>query len=349
MLNKKTAAVILVSSLYVSGCGLLPGEQKEKIDPPQSVTYVDKNVSEEASKQGQAEADKNIVMTELYLIDKNGYVVSQTMPLSNTKSLAKQALEYLVAEGPVTNMLPNGFRAVLPAGTQVKSVDIKDGTATVDFSPEFKEYQKEDEARIVQSVAWTLTQFDSVDRIKMRINGHALNEMPVNGMALNPQGLSRKDGINFDPSPVVDLANTRPLTVYYLAQDGDNSYYVPVTKRISNQEKDNISAAVKELAKGPGANSKLVTEFLPEVELLERPVMKDGRVVLNFNEAVLGNFDKKMVSDHVLKSLVLSLTEENEIESVGIQVGGSSEMVTEKGEPLSSSVTRPDFVNTGGF
>ena len=33
--------------------------------------------------------------------------------------------------------MPNGFRAVLPADTSV-SVDIKDGTAVVDFSNEFK-------------------------------------------------------------------------------------------------------------------------------------------------------------------------------------------------------------------
>lgn len=37
--------------------------------------------------------------------------------------------------------MPNGFRAVLPADTSV-SVDIKDGTAVVDFSNEFKNYKK---------------------------------------------------------------------------------------------------------------------------------------------------------------------------------------------------------------
>ncbi|KAB7708590.1 sporulation protein [Bacillus aerolatus] len=344
MRKKKTAAVaaILISSVYTAGCGLWPDEKKEKIDPPQSVVYTDSLAGSEEQKAAQ---NKNVVMTELYLIDKNGYVVSKTMPLSNTKSLAKQALEHLVAEGPISNLMPNGFRAVLPAGTQVKSVNIEDGTATVDFSPEFKEYEKADEARIVQSITWTLTQFDSVKRVKMQVNGHPLTEMPIGKMALDEEGMTRQAGINMDASGTVDLADTRPVTVYYMAQQGESYYYVPVTKRVSNKEEDQITAVVKELAKGPRAGSGLVTEFLPEAELLEKPVIKDGRVTLNFNEAVLGSFESKMVSEHVLKSLALSLTESGQIESLAIQVGGSSNITTEQGEPLSSSVTRPEVVN----
>ncbi|WP_100402173.1 GerMN domain-containing protein [Bacillus sp. FJAT-42315] len=348
MLNKKTTAVvaILIASVYATGCGLLSGEKKEKIDPPQSVTYTDNLKGEE---QPLTKQDKNMVMTELYLIDKNGYVVSQTMPLSNTKSLAKQALEHLVAEGPISNMLPNDFRPVLPAGTQVQSVDVQKGVATVDFSPEFKEYAKEDEARIVQAVTWTLTQFDSISRVKMRINGHELKEMPVANMPLHAKGMTRKSGINFDTSNVVDVANTRPVTVYFMAQQGDNYYYVPVTRRIANSEEDQITAVIKELTKGPKVGSGLVTEFIPQAELLERPIVKDGRVTLNFNEAILGSMENKMVSDHILKLLALSLTEDGTIESLAIQVAGSSEIITEKGEPLSSSVTRPEFINPIGL
>ena len=63
--------------------------------------------------------------TELYLIDKSGYVVPQTLELPKSEAVAKQALDYLVDNGPVTDKLPNGFRAVIPADTQI-SVNIKD-------------------------------------------------------------------------------------------------------------------------------------------------------------------------------------------------------------------------------
>ncbi|CAM5253274.1 Ribonuclease PH [Bacillus safensis subsp. safensis] len=32
----------------------------------------------------------------------------------------------------------------------------------------------------MQSVTWTLTQFDSIAKVKLKMNGHELKEMPVN-------------------------------------------------------------------------------------------------------------------------------------------------------------------------
>ena len=38
----------------------------------------------------------------------------------------QQSLEFLVEGGPVTDQLPSGFKAVLPAGTEM-NVNLKDG------------------------------------------------------------------------------------------------------------------------------------------------------------------------------------------------------------------------------
>ncbi|HZG70490.1 MAG TPA: GerMN domain-containing protein, partial [Chondromyces sp.] len=198
-------------------------------------------------------------------------------------------------------------------------------------------------------VTWTLTQFDSVENIELRVNGQSLKEMPVNGMALNPEGLTRESGINIDTEDAVDVANTRPLTVYYMAQEEEDFYYVPVTKRVSNAEGDNIMAAVEELVEGPSHSSELVSEFLPDAQLLEEPIVQDGKVTLNFNKSILGSFEDKMISESLLNALVLSLTEQPGIKSVAVKVDGESKLVTEKGKPVSESVTRPENVNTGSF
>ena len=52
-------------------------------------------------------------------------VVPQTFELPKTESAAKQALEYIVKDGPVSEILPNGFQAVLPAGTEIIGVNFK--------------------------------------------------------------------------------------------------------------------------------------------------------------------------------------------------------------------------------
>jgi germination protein M len=341
---KPLVTAVFASTLLLSGCGLFGKEVQKKVDPPKQVTETDTNPTKETSGKNEEVAGTK---TELYLISKDGLVVPQTLNLPKTTSVATQALQYLVANGPVTDMLPNDFRAVLPEDTQV-SVNIKDGVAIVDFSKEFKNYQPEDEQKILQSVTWTLTQFDSVEKVKLQMNGHELTEMPVNGTPIS-ENQSRATGINHDTAGVIDITNTKPVTVYYIGGEEGSYYYVPVTKRVNTSEKDNIVAVVNELVKGPNAKSNLASEFMPDVELLEAPKMEDGKVTLNFNKSIYGSFEEKIVSQHLLNALVLSLTEQKGIESVAITVDGKAELVNEKGEKLAEPVTRPEKVNTGSF
>lgn len=345
--------MILASSVWLAGCGLFSGGEKNQIDPPKDVTLVDDpSTLEETNDVGKVvEGDKTAVeskvKTELYLIDKNGYVVPQTLELPKSEGVAKQALQYLVKDGPVSDILPNGFRAVIPADTQL-SVKIDEGVAVVDFSKEFKNYQKEDELKVLQAITWTLTQFDSVEKVQLRINGKDLKEMPVNGTPIS-EGLSRASGINVDTSDVVDITNTKAITVYFVGGEAGSYYYVPVTRRVSEKNEDNITATVTELVKGPSPSSNLLTEFVPDIALLDKPTVDDGKATLNFNESILGSFKEKKVSQSILKALVLSLTEQQGIKSVEVQVNGSTDLLNEDGKPLSEPVVRPEKVNTGSF
>jgi germination protein M len=349
--NKTTALVsaVFASTVLLSGCGLFGSEVQKKIDPPKDVTISKDSGKISASKEASASKSdvQETVKTELYLIDKDGYVVPQTMPLPKTSSVAAQALEYLVADGPISEMLPNGFRAVLPAGTDV-SVNIKDGVASVDFSKEFKNYKKADEMKILQSITWTLTQFPSVKNVKLSMAGTVLTKMPVGGSPVS-ENLSRASGINLDTSDVMDITNTKPLTVYYIGGEEGSYYYVPVTRRISNNVKDPVTAVVDELVKGPSQSSNLVSEFMSDVKLLEAPKVENGKVTLNFNENIFGSFEEKVISQHLLDSLVLSLTEQTGIEQVAVLVKGEAKLVNEKGKKLTEPVSRPEKVNTGSF
>jgi len=351
--NKLTiVSAVIISSVLISGCSLLG--DKENVDPPQSTTYEDDAVKENADQETTGEvAAEDTMPIELYLMDKYGYVVPQTLNLPKTNSIAQESLEYLVKDGKVTEMLPNDFQAVIPQDTKISINVDDDKVATVDFSNEFKEYEAKDEEKILQSITWTLTQFDSIDSVKLSLNGHALTEMPVNKTPI--QGaLTRADGINVNTDDVTDITNTKPLTVYYIGGDLESYYYVPVTKRVSNGEENNVTAAVGELIEGPGmSTSPSLTSLLPEdVKLLDDPVVEDGKVTLNFNENIYSSGldgEEKVVADEILNSLVLSLTEQEGIESVAVTVNGEADLVNAEGESLTKPVTRPENVNTGSF
>ncbi|PFE03752.1 sporulation protein [Bacillus cereus] len=342
----KWLVCVTVSAVLLTGCGLLNQEKEtEQIDPPKKVTYTDGEKKDSAKKEKQGQT----IQRELYLVDKNGYVVPQTiaMPVPKENEVVKQTLEYLVKDGPVTNLLPNGFRAVLPANTTL-SVDVKkDGTAVVDFSKEMKSYKKEEERQIIESVAWTLTQFKNIKQVKFQINGEKLAKMPVGGTPLG-ESVSRADGINFDDEQVADVTNTKSVTLYFLAQNNKKQYYVPVTRRVAEGKGNEIATVVNELVKGPSGSS-LLNDFNADVKLVSEPKLQDGKVTLNFNENIYANKGKSVISNYVLQSLVLSLTEKQDVKNVSVEVNGKANLVTEKGEKLTKPVNRPQNVNTGSF
>ncbi|MBM4762481.1 GerMN domain-containing protein [Bacillus sp. B15-48] len=359
MSKNKNATFVMVATIatavFLSGCGLFGGGEKKQIDPPQDVSYLEESEVEveesngtEMDSEATEEAVELTVPTELYLIDKNGYVVSQTLNLPKTDGVAKQALDHLVVNGPVQDLLPNGFRAVLPADTTM-TVNIKEGTAIVDFSNEFGSYNAEDELRILQAVTWTLTQFESIDHVKLQINGKELDSMPVNGTPIR-EVLSRADGINVNTEGVVDMTNSKAITVYYIGGEPENYYYVPVTKRVENNHPNDIQSIVKELAAGPGYGTGLLSEFQTGVKLIDEPKIEDGMATLDFNESIYGSFEEeKIVSEHVLNTLVLSITEQQGVDRVAVTVNGEADLVTDNGRKLAEPVSRPENVNTGSF
>jgi germination protein M len=340
------APLILLSvSLLVTGCGLWGEKAGNELDPPK-VNYVKEGKSlDKKAKTSKAESTQK---RQLFLFDSNGMVVPQVLALPKNDETAKQVLQYLVKDGPVSNIIPNGFQAVLPADTEVLSVNIKNGTATANFSKEFADYNANDEMKILQAITFTLTQFDNIKKVKIQIEGKNQNSMPVNNTPVG-EGVSRMDGINLENGNVADITNSELVTLYFLAQTQDQTYYVPVTRRIAKEGTDRVTATIEQLIDGPSTQSNLLTDFRTDVKLLSTPVVKDGVVTLNFNGALLGNKEESMITDEVLNSIVLSLTELSEVKKVAIQVDGKSKVFNEKGKELTAPVSRPENVNTGEF
>ncbi|KGX93448.1 germination protein [Pontibacillus halophilus JSM 076056 = DSM 19796] len=355
---------LITSIVLLTGC-VFQGEQSmQEMDPPQeqaTTSEVDTTKEEsesEAETTEVEEADEStveVVERQLYLLDSKGMVVPQTIPIpkDDTKEVAKQALEYLVKGGPVTQLLPNGFEAVLPAGTMINSLNLKDdGTLVVDVSKDFTDYRPEDEQKILESMTYTLTQFESVERIKLQINGMDTDVMPVGQTPIN-DGYSRANGINMHSGDVADITDSKAVMLYYPAQHDNSYYFVPVTKRINVEESSDeqiYEAIVSELVGGPTMTLDLLNVFNSGVQLTEQPEYKDGVLTLTFNEEILNNFeDQSVLSDKVMESLVLSLTEQPGVEAVSIQVENKDEFYNETGESYSEPVTRPEMVNTGRF
>src|SRR5699024_342519 len=148
---------------------------------------------------------------------------------------------------------PSGFEAVLPADTEILSVNLEEESSTlvVDVSEEFKNYDAEQELQIIQAMTHTLTQFDSVDKVKLWINGEEQNAMPVDNTPLY-EGYATSNVINHDVTNTTEIQMNEAASIFYPIEKDDGLQFVPVTKYIQGGKSENTySSIVQALLEGP--------------------------------------------------------------------------------------------------
>ncbi len=347
----KVTAVLGVSAMLLAGCGLFGPSEEASIDPPKSDVSVEggsigvDKAAPGTDENGAAATAQAKTERTVYLLDANGFVVPVMLSLPKVEGSAKQVLTYMVKGGPVQNLLPQGFAAILPEGTKVLGMTIKNGLATVDFSPEFKKYAKEDEEKIVDAVTLSLTEFESIKNVSIWVNGTPLTEMPVDNTPVSH--LDRKQAINLELADGATPGRTTPITIYFQGQlDDQRSYFVPVT-RLVPETGDVAKAVVEELIKGPKEGAPLYSSLLKttKVNHIEE---KDGLVKVDLSDDVLKYDSGKEANPDAMEALVLSLTETTGAKKVQITVDGKP-LASSGGLDFSKPVVRPTQINSMQF
>lgn len=356
---KRGVLLFLTLLLLFVLVGCFQGEQNVKeIDVPEDVEVIEDDssdvgeeeeaVDEEAidEEDGEDLESAETVDREIYVFDQDGMVVPQTFELPKSDAAAMQVLEYMVKDGPVTELLPNGFQAVLPSETGILGVNLKeDGTAIVDVSEEFKEYQAEDELRILQAITHTLTEFEDIDKIKLWMNGYELNEMPVNGTPIT-EGYSKANGINIMTNEQPDLLHSTALTTFLPKQYKETFYYVPVTQYYHGDENNIFTEMIEDLVMPTGTNSQFMQVFNDGTKLLNEPSINDGVLQLEFSEDILHEKENGVIADEVMETLVRTLTEQEEVEAIEVTVEEQDTLINETGHTYEEPVTKEHFVQS---
>ncbi|HHW46991.1 MAG TPA: GerMN domain-containing protein, partial [Clostridiaceae bacterium] len=135
-------------------------------------------VEEKSEKPNEATVKEKLTIT-LYYQDKDGYVIPVTRRVEKQEGIAKAALNALVDNALNREEIGYfGLYPVLPEGTKVLGMTIKEGTARVDFNKKLLDYASEDDERnIITSIVYTLTEFSTIDEVKILINGYELGKL----------------------------------------------------------------------------------------------------------------------------------------------------------------------------
>lgn len=332
----KIMSLILIVCLAVSitGCSTLDMmvglKEKDNTDLADvtdlsEFEIVDDNIGEEVVAGESAEEPIETVtikaqdtkMTEIlaYYEDENGFVVPVNTSIPWEEGIAKATLRSMVTGSETEQKIAqSGLHGVLPEGTEIRGMSIKDGLCRVDLSKSvLNAASYEQEENMVSAITYTLTEFPTIDKVEILVEGQALAALPKGyGIAAaferkNINLYGNDNGVNY--------------TVYYKAPDTEVAgHYIPITFSASKIDNPAVTV-VEKLFNGPPSDTVLSNKIPMDVNLRNVKVVGDTAVVDLGVEAV--NLSEEEFED-MNAIVVLCLEQFEEIANVEYNIEGLS-------------------------
>lgn len=251
----------------------------------------------------------------IYLLDSNDYLSRTKISVNNKDEVSKASdlIEGLTIKGKKKDIIPNGFKSLIPADTKVLDIKLKDGILVINFSNEFNNVTKDYEEKLIESLTYTLTSIDGIDKIEIYVEGKKLTNLPNSKKKL-PEYLDKNYGIN-KKYELTNLSDIDSYTIYYVLNYNDEVYYTPVTKYINNQNQDKVKIIIDELASSLVYESNLMSYLDMNVKLLDYEIT-DKVIKLNFNDLILSDITNNLILEEVMYTIGLSLCNDLDLEEV---------------------------------
>ena len=251
----------------------------------------------------------------IYLLDSNDYVARTLITSCNCEQIdkAKDLLEGLIIDGKKNNIIPNGFRSIIPSGTSINDISLEDKVLTIDFSSELLDINKDYEEKMIESIIFTLTNIDGIDKVIIKVEGEVLTRLPYSKKIL-PTVLDKDYGIN-KSYELVSINDIDSYTLYYVNSYNNNYYYVPVTKYVNNDNQDKIKVIIEQLSSSPVYESSLMSFLNVSAKLLNYE-LNDNILKLNFNNMLLNDVTNNNILEEVIYTIGLSFYDNIGVEEV---------------------------------
>jgi spore germination protein GerM len=250
--------------------------------------------------------DKNVV----YLLDDDNYV-SQVITYFDNTSITEDIKNKINVLIHGDNNL-NNFYSLIPKTTILKNVKVDKDNVYLDFNKEILNVNEYMEESMIESIIYTLTETNGINNIYINVDGEPLKELP-NSKKEIPYPLTREYGINkrYDLTSFNDIDKT---VVFFAKNDGENTYYVPVTK-ISNTVSEKIDIIIEELKSSVNAQENLNSYVSDNIELVSSEI-NDDKMNLVFNNYIFSDGSNKVILEEVKYILSESIFENYDINEV---------------------------------
>ena len=204
----------------------------------------------------EVEYVSNLNTTHIYLLNKDNYLVKVDI-LINSEEVSKQALEIL-KNLYTSNKKYNNLKGLIPSNTKINKIDYLNNTLIIDFSSDLLKVNKDLEEKVIESIVYSLLEIKGVNNIQIKIDGKIVNKLEKSNITL-PDILDNSLGIN-KTFAINSLKDIQSVVLYYVFNNDNSDYYVPVTKYINSRE-DKVKIIIDSL-KGSFTSSTNLKSYL---------------------------------------------------------------------------------------
>jgi len=277
----------------------------------------------------------------VYYQDGDGYLVPMTRWILLQQGIARAAVSLSIDSAIAREEVAYyGIYPVIPEDTDILGIDIRNGIATIDFDRHLLNYSNEaSERNIVASIVYTLTEFKTINKVRILINGYTQDILKYGTNISNALG---RGDISINTNTSLLEVGTGKVDVFLLKKANEGfTYLVPVSVTDVNFDGELTEILVKQLL-GKVASGSMYTEMPDDVNLLDCSTVYDV-LTLDLSENFT-SYGGNAREEGILKQLAYTVRQVEGIKSLRILVEGRKVELPE-GTDISSGLKIPATIN----
>jgi len=277
----------------------------------------------------------------VYYQDKDGCLIPMARWILRQQGIARAAVSLCIDSAVTREELAYyGVFPVIPAYTEITGIDIRNGIATIDFNRHLLDYSNEiTERNIVASIVYTLTEFKTVDKVRILVNGYTQGILKY---GTDISGALGREDISINTNTSLMNVGTGKVDVFMLKKANEGfTYLVPVSVADTEFDGELPEILVKKLLDVEDRGG-IYSEIPEEVNLLDCSIYYDV-LTLNFSASFI-NYGGNTREEGILKQLAYTVRQAEGIKSLKILVDGRKAELPE-GTDISSGLRIPSTIN----
>jgi len=304
------------------------------------LSTVEPSVENGESKEKSKEKTK--IAVTVYYRDSDNCLIPITRDIYKEEGIAKAALRCMVDNDSNRSAVQSlGLYPVLPEGTEILGMNIKDGIATVDFNSRILDYKdKTAENNIVAGVVYCLTEFSTIDGVKILVEGMEKEKLQYGA---DVSGVLDRDNvlINSDKVNLQDKLKKADIYMFKYIKD-KNEFIIPISMEYIGVPEEELPAQIIRMLAEKPANERIYSLIPSGVEVLGSRI-EGNLLILDFNKEIK-NYGGTAREEGILKQILYSMKQLKNIEKIRILIEGKKDHLPE-GTDISGEMLLPVEIN----